>query len=258
MKDQQLLFESLSRASTGFGLSADETNGVFLAITQMMGKGKIQAEELRGQLGERMPIAMQAMARAAGTTVAGLDKIMKAGKLMSADVLPKFAKALNEMMPNVNTDNIETSFNRLKNSFKELTDKLNVGGIYKNLLDQTGQGFQWLMNNFKTAGNAIVNIVASLIIGKAINAIIASYRTLEVTALRFYKKQALMSGVAFDEMAYNANKFKNISTVAFAKVGVALKAAFATFAPMLIISGLIAIYQHFSDIAAKTKELKAI
>lgn len=258
MKDQQLLFESLSRASTGFGLSADETNGVFLAVTQMMGKGKIQAEELRGQLGERMPIAMQAMARAAGTTVAGLDKIMKAGKLMSADVLPKFAKALNEMMPNVNTDNIETSFNRLKNSFKELTDKLNVGGIYKNLLDQTGQGFQWLMNNFKMAGNAIVNIVASLIIGKAINAIIASYRTLEVTALRFYKKQALMSGVAFDQMAYDANKFKNIATLAFAKVGVALKAAFASFAPMLIISGLIAIYQHFSDLAEKQREIKAI
>lgn len=258
MKDQQLLFESLSRASTGFGLSADETNGVFLAVTQMMGKGKIQAEELRGQLGERMPIAMQAMARAAGTTVAGLDKIMKAGKLMSADVLPKFAKALNEMMPNVNTDNIETSFNRLKNSFKELTDKLNVGGIYKNLLDQTGQGFQWLMNNFKTAGNAIVNIVASLIIGKAINAIIASYRTLEVTALRFYKKQALMSGVAFDQMAYDSNKFKNIATLAFAKVGVALKAAFASFAPMLIISGLIAIYQHFSDLAEKQREIKAI
>ena len=75
--DQQKLFESLSRASTAFGLSTDETNGMFLAITQMMSKGTVQAEELRGQLGERLPIAMQAMAKAAGVSVAGLDDLMK-------------------------------------------------------------------------------------------------------------------------------------------------------------------------------------
>ncbi|MCD8270564.1 MAG: tape measure protein [Parabacteroides sp.] len=121
MADQRKLFESLSRAAAGFGMSADDTNGMFLAITQMMGKGKIQAEELRGQLGECLPIAMQAMAKAAGTTVAGLDSIMKKGKLLSAEVLPKFADALNEMLPNVDTDNIETSLNRLKNAFQEFT-----------------------------------------------------------------------------------------------------------------------------------------
>lgn len=258
MKDQQKIYESLSRAATGFGLSADETNGMFLAVTQMMGKGKIQAEELRGQLGERLPIAMQAMAKAAGVSVAGLDKIMKAGKLMSADVLPKFADALTNMMPNVSTDNIETSFNRLKNTFKELTDKLNVGSIYKNLLDQTGLAFQWLMANFKSVSNTIVNVVTSVIIGKGINAIITAYKNLEITALRFYKKQALQAGISFDLAAYNANKFKNVTTLAFAKVGVALKAAFASFAPMLIISGLIAIYQHFSDLAEKQREIKAI
>lgn len=258
MKDQQFIFESLSRASTGFGLSADETNGVFLAVTQMMGKGKIQAEELRGQLGERMPIAMQAMARAAGTTVAGLDKIMKAGKLLSADIMPKFAKALNEMMPNVSTDNVETSFNRLKNKFKELTDALNVGSIYKGLLDQTNIAFSWILGNLKTVGNGIVNVVSSIIIGKAFLMVMNAYKALGVTALRFYRQQAVLSGVAFDQMAFNANKFRNIATVAFARVGVALKTAFASFAPMLIISGLIAIYQHFADIASKTKELKAV
>lgn len=150
MDDQRKIFESLSRAAAGFGLSADETNGMFLAVTQMMGKGKIQAEELRGQLGERLPIAMQAMAKAAGTTVAGLDDIMKKGKLLSAEVLPGFAKALDEMIPNVDTDNIETSLNRLKNTFQEITNSAGVQAKYKALIDGLNnllQGFAGQMRN---------------------------------------------------------------------------------------------------------------
>ena len=109
MMEQRKIFESVSRAVTAFGMSADDSNGVFLALSQMMSKGKISSEELRLQMGERLPVALQAMAKAAGTSVAGLDKLLKQGKLMSVDILPKFADALNEMIPNVDTDNLETS-----------------------------------------------------------------------------------------------------------------------------------------------------
>lgn len=155
MDDQRKIFESLSRAAAGFGLSADETNGMFLAVTQMMGKGKIQAEELRGQLGERLPIAMQAMAKAAGTTVAGLDELMKEGKLLSANVLPKFADALNKMIPNVDTDNIETSLNRLKNAFQEIVNYSGVQSSYKSLID-------WLTNLLQSFKDQVSNIFIGL------------------------------------------------------------------------------------------------
>lgn len=158
MEDQRKLFDSLSRSSAAFGLSADETNGMFLAVTQMMGKGKIQAEELRGQLGERLPIAMQAMAKAAGTTVAGLDDIMKKGKLLSAEVLPKFADALNEMIPNVDTDNIETSLNNLKNTSQEIVNSSGVQGAYKGLID----GLTALLKTFKDRVNDIFIGIAAV------------------------------------------------------------------------------------------------
>ena len=58
LADQKKIFDSVSRACIAFGMSADDTNLSFLAITQMMSKGKISSEELRRQLGERMPIAM--------------------------------------------------------------------------------------------------------------------------------------------------------------------------------------------------------
>lgn len=162
MEDQRKIFESVSRAVTAFGMSAEDSNGVFLALSQMMSKGKISSEELRLQMGERLPIALQAMAKAAGTSVAGLDKLLKAGKLMSADVLPKFADALNEMVPNVDTNNLETSVNRLKNIFTELVNSMDVQGKYKSLVD-------WLagaLDSLKGKISGIFTFIIGIISGK--------------------------------------------------------------------------------------------
>lgn len=167
MQEQRKIFESMSRAVTAFGLSADDSNGVFLALSQMMSKGKISSEELRLQMGERLPIAMQAMAKAAGTTVAGLDDLLKAGKLMSADVLPKFADALNEMLPNVDTDNLSTSLNKLSNTFTSLVQKLDVAGKYKSVVDTLNTLLSKVRDNI--AG--LVAFVITMISGKLLDSI---------------------------------------------------------------------------------------
>lgn len=162
MAEQRKIFESVSRAVTSFGMSAEDSNGVFLALSQMMSKGKVSSEELRLQMGERLPVALQAMAKAAGTSVAGLDKLMKEGKLMSADVLPKFADALNEMIPNVDTNNLETSVNRLKNIFTELVNSMDVQGKYKALVD-------WLagaLDSLKSKISGIFTFIIGIISGK--------------------------------------------------------------------------------------------
>lgn len=160
MEEQRKIFESVSRAVTAFGMSAEDSNGVFLALFQMMSKGKISSEELRLQMGERLPIALQAMAKAAGTSVAGLDKLLKEGKLMSADVLPKFADALNEMIPNVDTNNLETSVNRLKNIFTELVNSMDVQGKYKSLVDRLAGALDSLKGKISGIFTFIIGIIS--------------------------------------------------------------------------------------------------
>lgn len=165
MMDQRKVFESVSRACTAFSMSADDSNGVMLALSQMMSKGKVSSEELRLQMGERLPVALQAMAKAAGVSISGLDELMKEGKLMSADVLPKFAEALNEMIPDIDTDNLETSVNRLKNTFTELVNSTGVQSSYKSLID-------WLTGAISSAAENIENIVLgtlALITGSIVN-----------------------------------------------------------------------------------------
>jgi tape measure domain-containing protein len=88
------IFTGIAQASTVLGLSAEETSGALLAISQMISKGKVSAEELRGQLGERLPGAFQIAAQAMGLSTAALDKMMASGNLTADVFLPKFAAAL--------------------------------------------------------------------------------------------------------------------------------------------------------------------
>ena len=63
---------------------------VFLAISQMISKGKVSAEELRLQLAERMPGAVNIFAKAIGVTTSELDKMLQEGKVGLED-LRKFS-----------------------------------------------------------------------------------------------------------------------------------------------------------------------
>lgn len=92
---QRGIFDSVAVASRVMGLSAEGTTGAILALGQMASKGKVQAEELRGQLGERIPGAFGIAARAMGVTTVELDKMMEQGKIVAEDFLPRFA---DEMM----------------------------------------------------------------------------------------------------------------------------------------------------------------
>ncbi len=112
------VFEDISVSTAGMGVDAEATKGIFLALSQMMSKGTVQAEELRGQLGERMPGAFTLMAKSMGVTEQRLNDLMKDGKVNASEVLPKFAATLrNEFGGGLkdSANNINTVMTRLDN-----------------------------------------------------------------------------------------------------------------------------------------------
>ena len=133
--EQERIFANISKAMTSFGISGGEATLTMAAITQMMGKGKISSEELRQQLGERIPVAMQAMANAAGVSIGQLDKLLKEGKLRSSDIMGKFSDELAKLSGETSTDNLEASLGRLKNAFSDLADALRIGDHFKRAVD---------------------------------------------------------------------------------------------------------------------------
>jgi tape measure domain-containing protein len=92
------LFLSVAEAGRVQRLSIDELNGIFKALEQIMSKGKVQAEELRGQLGDRMTGAFKLFADAIGVTTAELDDMLKKGEVVaSEDNLSSFANRLRQV-----------------------------------------------------------------------------------------------------------------------------------------------------------------
>ena len=123
--------------------------------------------KLRRQLGERMPIAMEAMARAVGVTIQELDGLLKAGKLLSKDVMMPFVKEMENMLPTVDVDNIETSVNRLKNTFTKLTQDLKIGEFYKKVVD----GATKMLSTFNLLSSGFIAVIANTYItGKLVSA----------------------------------------------------------------------------------------
>ncbi|HYD90156.1 MAG TPA: tape measure protein, partial [Flavobacterium sp.] len=87
-KEIQQIFESVSKSAGAMGLNAEQQQGAFLALQQMISKGTIQAEEIRGQLAERLPGAFGILAKSMGVTEVQLNKLLKDGKVLAAEVLP--------------------------------------------------------------------------------------------------------------------------------------------------------------------------
>ena len=256
MQEQRKIFESLSRAATAFGMSADDSNGVFLALSQMMSKGKISSEELRLQMGERLPIALQAMAKAAGTSVAGLDRLMKEGKLLSAEVLPKFADALNEMIPNVDTDNLETSLNRLQNVFTKLVNETDIQGKYKGLIDWLTGYVKKATDNIQSVITYVVAAIAVLVTSRLVNKLIVSFQKTELAAKAAARRAAKAAGQSFDEVAWRSQKASSTMKAMFSNAAKSVKAALISMVPTAIIAVIGAVVAKLVVMAQEAKRIK--
>jgi tape measure domain-containing protein len=137
-QETQKIFDSAAKAAAVLGLRTDEVQGVFLALEQMLSKGKVTTEELRRQLGERLPGAFGIMADAIGVTIPELDRMLKAGEIMSNEALPKFADALQKAygIESLTTvDNLAAAHGRLKNSWIQFVEALKASNAYITTLD---------------------------------------------------------------------------------------------------------------------------
>jgi tape measure domain-containing protein len=156
------LFEQLTMASAKFQNPAEQTERILRAIEQMMSKGNVQAEELRGQLGDSLPGAFRIAADAMGMTTAELNRALKAGEVFSDDFLPKFGNELEKRFGSAGTEPIRSftaSWNRLVNAF------FNFGKVANETLLVTERGAT-VMDMFADAINFVsanlVTIIALL------------------------------------------------------------------------------------------------
>ncbi len=193
------IFQGLTQAVSSFGLSASDANLAFLAVEQMMGKGVVSAEELRRQLGERIPTAMTAMARAVGEqygtdgSVAALQQKLKAGAINSAEVMEVFVQKLKELSGTPDVDNLETSYTRLGNRLREIVLDWDITGKLKSVVDAVSGLLGLLKDHFLAFAGAVAGTAVG---GK----IMKSFRT--ITEAKQAEVEALQSELEKEKALY--------------------------------------------------------
>ena len=117
------IFNSFSIAARVMHLSNIDTRLMFYALTQMISKGVVSMEELRRQLGEKLPGAMNLAAKAVGTTMPVLESLIRKGLVDSTKFLPIFAEIIKTSfspgLPNA-VKAFDAEVNRLNNTLKKI------------------------------------------------------------------------------------------------------------------------------------------
>lgn len=191
------IFLGIAESATVLNMSAQDTEGALLAVTQMASRATIGAEEFSGQLGERVPFALEAGARALGVTRDKFKELLDAGKIKTESFLPKFAEELRRMaeteLPNA-TDSFVASKNRLSNAVLELRQDVGegeLGAAMKKSIDgmtdalrspQVAEGFQLLSLGFVKAGEAAVQLFGLVSSGTKIVGSMAAMAASDIVA----------------------------------------------------------------------------
>lgn len=164
------VFEGISAAGAALRLTADQIDGAFRAVQQIASKGRVQSEELIGQLAERIPNAIQIAAEAFGVQQSALLEMVQNGLVPATEFLDKFGRQLLKVFgPDAakNIDSIQAAINRLDNATFEFSLKLDkllgVSTLWSNILDTISGGIESLTRNMNTLFNVIGGVVGAML-----------------------------------------------------------------------------------------------
>ena len=174
IEQAKVVFEGVSNSIKATGGNAEDVQSAIRAMSQIFGKGKVSAEELQGQLGERLAGAVVKFAEANGSSLQKLQKDLRDGTV-GLDQVIKFAQKLNidfaetaERVANSSAD----AGQRLQTQIQNLSitigrDLIPIGAALQKQFSEMLLGFQGnegavvaLTETIKVFGGFLVSTVA--------------------------------------------------------------------------------------------------
>lgn len=212
-QETRFTFEKFAEASTKAGLSGSEFEGVLKALEQMLSKGTIQAEELRGQLGDRLPGAFVKMAAAIGVTTAELGKLMEGNAVLADNVInlareydksfkgvddgtlnlikaqARFSNAQTDFLKSIADSGFAEAFTNVLNRLTEFMNSADGAALAKSIggaFTTISEAAIVLINNIdalKTGFQLLIDVAVALYIVKIINAAVKLYEIFKLVTI---------------------------------------------------------------------------
>jgi tape measure domain-containing protein len=138
LRTAEKAFLGVSMAARTLHASNQDTQLMFYAITQIASKGIVSMEELRRQLGEKLPGVIQIAAKALNTIPEELEKAIRKGVVSSEKFLPIFGDALIRTFGDSSqkaSESVSASINRLTNVWVDFVKAVLDSGAGKSIVN---------------------------------------------------------------------------------------------------------------------------
>lgn len=185
--DVENIFYSFSTMGAALKLTGDQMNSVFLALSQSINKGRLTAEEMRQQLAERMPGAIQLLAKSMGVTTQELDKMFQDGTVGLKNLIG-FAEEVRrtyEAGARAASTGLQAELNRVSTAWFELKSAFVDTDQSAELVRKLGDAMRWLTSHADSISKVVKEIAKFALITGGVYAAATAIRslTVSVTAL---------------------------------------------------------------------------
>jgi tape measure domain-containing protein len=151
VRDAEKTFLAFASGIRGTGGSLQDMEGALRAVSQVFSKGKVSAEEIRQQIGERLPGAFTLFAKSLKMTPQELDKALEEGKVS----LQQFMQFVNTLLveyeknaqiigkaPQTAGDRLQAALSRLSESVGRLLAPIGAAfqSIFADIVDAIDRG----------------------------------------------------------------------------------------------------------------------
>lgn len=216
-QNMRFMFETFTEVGRVAGVTRDDMDGIFKALGQILSKGKFQAEELRGQLGDRIFGVFGIAKEALKSQFPEFDKALKEGKV-TAEYLLQISEAYKKLVAGqlpAATKSMQAAQERLNTElfvFKTLIAESGFADAYVNLIKSlttffkstdgrefakgiahafsvVADGIKFLLDNLNTLGIILKTVLVIyaqrelLIFGKGISETIKLLKGFQVAAV---------------------------------------------------------------------------
>ena len=243
VNDAILVFNNVTAAIKGTGGSAQDIDGAMTALVQVFSKGKVSAEELSGQLGERLAGAVTRFADANNMSLQELQDALKKGEVGLEELMnfiiklgddfngvgEKIAKssqdagarlqiAFNDMKIEVGTA-LQPIGAQFQDAFAEFVS--DIAPTLVSVLPAIGQALLVVSNNVDVLAASLVGLGLVVVVNK----LVAIHAGVGILSTNIAALNGLIAGTAkaigFVTAALATNPF-TVAAVAAAALGVAV------------------------------------
>lgn len=166
LEDQKKIFEAFTTAGAALHWTTEQSGRAFLALEQMMSKGVVQSQEMKLQLGQVLPGALELAAKSAGKTTSEFMKMMEQGEVLTADFAPKFAATVERVFREAakyGAQAIQADINRFTTGrfevAKSFDEAIKASQLFHSVLREVNSLMGVLEKN---AGTVVAGFVAGL------------------------------------------------------------------------------------------------